>query len=120
MKLTRFLAILVIILGVVAVAVGGVFVGQGFSKNNLIMDRMEVEKVSLALDPDNPEVTVTQLEDGKKYYFVLAGFDKANNESNFSNEICAEVEGASIVDCASSSSLVSDSKNGGGGSSGGG
>jgi hypothetical protein len=71
-------------------------------------------------DPDNPEVTVTQLEDGEKYYFVLTAFDKANNESNISDEICAKVEGTSIVDCASSSSLVSDSKIGGGGSSGGG
>ena len=66
-------------------------------------------------DPDNPEVTVTQLEDGKKYYFVVTAFDKANNESNYSDVICAKVESDSIVGCASKSSLVSDSNNGGGG-----
>lgn len=69
-------------------------------------------------DPDNPEITVTQLEDGVKYYFVLRAFDEANNESNFSDEICIRVEGASIVDCISKSSYVSDSKSDGGGSSG--
>lgn len=62
MNLTRFMAILVILLGVVAVVVGGIFVGQGFSKNKLIIDRMEIEKVSLALDPDNPDV-YTMIDD---------------------------------------------------------
>jgi hypothetical protein len=56
MKLTRSLAILVIFLGLVGVVVGGVFIGQGFAKNQLIVDRMNIEKVSLALDPDNPDV----------------------------------------------------------------
>jgi hypothetical protein len=56
MKLVRYLAILVVVLGVVAIVLGGVFIGEGIAKNNLIVDRMNVEKVSLALDPDNPGV----------------------------------------------------------------
>ena len=54
MKLVRNLAILVLVLGVAAVVIGGVFIGEGVAKNKLIVDRMEVEKVSLALDPNNP------------------------------------------------------------------
>jgi hypothetical protein len=56
MKLVRYLAILVVVLGVVAIVLGGVFIGEGIAKNNLIVDRMNVEKVSLALDPDNPGI----------------------------------------------------------------
>jgi hypothetical protein len=50
------LAILIIVLGVIAIAIGGIFVGEGFAKNKLIVDRMKVEQVSLALDPNNPDV----------------------------------------------------------------
>jgi hypothetical protein len=56
MKTVRILGILIMIAGVAAIAVGGVFIGQGFAKNNLINERMEVEKVTLALDPNNPTV----------------------------------------------------------------
>lgn len=62
MKMVRVLSILVIFLGVVAVVVGGVFIGQGFAKDKLIVDRMKVEKVSLALDPNNPDV-YTEVKD---------------------------------------------------------
>jgi hypothetical protein len=44
------------LLGLVALVVGGVFIWQGNAKNKLIVDRMEVEKVSLAVYPDNPDV----------------------------------------------------------------
>jgi hypothetical protein len=56
MSLIRILAIFIMLLGVVGVVIGGVFVAQGFAKNNLIVERMEIEKVSLALDPDKPNV----------------------------------------------------------------
>jgi hypothetical protein len=56
MKFTQVLAILVMVLGLVSVVIGGVFVGEGFAKNNLIVDRMETEQVTLALDPHNPDV----------------------------------------------------------------
>jgi hypothetical protein len=62
MKMVCGLSILVIVLGVVAIAIGGVFISQGFAKNKLIVDRMEVEKVSLSLDPNNPDV-YTKVED---------------------------------------------------------
>jgi len=56
MKMLRSLGLVVVLLGVVALAIGVVFVVEGFAKNNLIVDRMNVEKVSLAIDPDNPGV----------------------------------------------------------------
>jgi hypothetical protein len=54
---TRKLALVVIALSLVAIAIGGVFIGEGLAKNKLIVDRMNVEKVTLALDPNNPEIT---------------------------------------------------------------
>jgi hypothetical protein len=63
MKLIRKLAIPVVVLGVAAIVIGGVFIGEGIIKNNLIVDRMNVEKVSLALDPNNPDV-YTQINNG--------------------------------------------------------
>lgn len=57
MNFNRGLALLVMVLGLVAIVLGGVFIGQGIAKNNLIVERMKVEKVTLALDPDNPSVT---------------------------------------------------------------
>jgi hypothetical protein len=62
MKVVRGLSFLVIILGIVSIVIGGVFIGQGFAKNKLIVDRMEIEKVSLALDPDHPDV-YTEVKD---------------------------------------------------------
>jgi hypothetical protein len=50
-------------LGVLAIVIGAVFVFQGFSKNNLIVERMQVEKVSLALDPNDP-TKLTQVQTG--------------------------------------------------------
>ena len=53
--MVRKLAIVIILLGVVGAALGGIFIWQGIAKNNLIVDRMKVEKVSLAVDPNNPQ-----------------------------------------------------------------
>jgi hypothetical protein len=55
MNMVRGLAIMVLVLGVVAIVLGGVFIGQGIIKNKLIVDRMKVEKVTLAINPDNPQ-----------------------------------------------------------------
>jgi len=52
--MVRKLAILVIVLGLIAIVLGGVFIAQGVAKNNLVVNRMNVEKVTLALDPNNP------------------------------------------------------------------
>jgi hypothetical protein len=50
----RFLSILISLIGVLAIVIGVVFVFQGISKNNLITNRMNVEKVALSLDPEKP------------------------------------------------------------------
>lgn len=57
MDFNRGLAILVMFLGLVAIVLGGIFIGEGVVKNDLIVDRMRVEKVTLAVDPNNPGVT---------------------------------------------------------------
>jgi len=54
--MVRKLAMLVIALSVAAIVIGGVFIGEGIAKNNLIVNRMNVEKVTLAVDPNNPTV----------------------------------------------------------------
>jgi hypothetical protein len=54
MNFNRGLAMLVIFLGLVGIVLGGVFIGEGIAKNSLIVERMKVEKVTVALDPNNP------------------------------------------------------------------
>ena len=61
-------------------------------------------------DPANPMVTLTELEDDSTYYFAVTAFDEEGHESNYSREVCAQVEGASITRCSSG-----DSRGGGGG-----
>jgi hypothetical protein len=53
-RTNRIIALVISILGLVALVIGVAFVVQGVSKNNLIVDRMNTEKVTLALDPNNP------------------------------------------------------------------
>jgi hypothetical protein len=55
-NIVRILGMLIMVAGIVTIVVGGVFIGQGIAKNNLITERMEIEQVSLALDPENPNV----------------------------------------------------------------
>jgi hypothetical protein len=57
MNFNRALSMLVMFLGLVGLVLGGVFIVEGIAKNDLIVDRMEVEKVTLAVDPNNPGVT---------------------------------------------------------------
>jgi hypothetical protein len=56
MKMVRQLAIIVLVLGTIGIIVGGVFIGEGFAKNSLITRRMATENVSLATDPNNPQI----------------------------------------------------------------
>jgi hypothetical protein len=60
MNFNRLLAILVMGLGLVGLVLGAVFIVEGLLKNDLIADRMAVEKVTLALDPSRPGV-LTQI-----------------------------------------------------------
>jgi hypothetical protein len=59
-KFNRILAILIMFLGLVGLVLGVIFITEGIIKNNLIVDRMKVEKVALALDPNQPDV-LTQI-----------------------------------------------------------
>jgi hypothetical protein len=60
MNFNRILAICIMLAGLVGIVLGGVFIGEGIIKNNLIVERMKIEKVTLAVDPNNPD-TVTQI-----------------------------------------------------------
>jgi hypothetical protein len=74
MNLVKYLGLLVLALGLVAIVIGGVFIGEGIMKNNLIVDRMNVEKVSLNLDPDNPGVftPINNADDAQKAADLIA------------------------------------------------
>jgi len=50
MNLNRSLAIGVLCLGVVAVVIGGVFIGQGVSKNSQLVEAMQEEQVTLGIE----------------------------------------------------------------------
>jgi fibronectin type 3 domain-containing protein len=50
-------------------------------------------------DPDNPDITLTDLDAGKEYYIVVTACDRAGNESNYSREICVKIMDGSIIDC---------------------
>ena len=79
----KYLSVLVLVLGVIGVALSGVFLFQGFSKNNLIVERMKIEKVALALDPNNPD-QVTQINnatDAQKAADIIAGHRRAISPS---------------------------------------
>ena len=53
MKVNRGLAIAVLLLGVVAIVLGGIFIGQGISKNNMLVQVMRTEKITLGVPSEN-------------------------------------------------------------------
>ena len=53
MKLMRGLAIMVLGLGVVAVVLGGVFIGQSVAKGNYLVTAMQEEKITLGIPSEN-------------------------------------------------------------------
>ncbi|MGD9143111.1 MAG: hypothetical protein PVG61_04620 [Dehalococcoidia bacterium] len=53
--MVKSLAVLVIILGVVSIVVGGVFVWQGFAKNDLLVTAMQDEQITLGIDAEDLE-----------------------------------------------------------------
>jgi len=79
MKLIKYLSIVVMILGVAAVVIGGVFITEGIMKNSLIVDRMNIEKVSINLDPANPTVftAINNAEDAQKAADTIAEHRRA-------------------------------------------
>lgn len=73
-------------------------------------------------DPENPKVTLTELEEQVSYYIALTAYDINGNESSFSSSLCVYIDGA-IQECAPASvenNPVVDSSSGGGSSGGGG
>ena len=52
MRLTRSLAILVLFLGLVAVVLGAVFIGQGVTKDAQLKEAMRVEHVNLGIESE--------------------------------------------------------------------
>ena len=74
MKLVKILGLLVLVAGVAAMAIGAVFITEGIMKNNLIVDRMNIEKVTLAVDPDAPGVAtqINNADDAQKAADTIA------------------------------------------------
>ena len=52
MKTIKILSLLVLFFGLVAVVVGGVFVGLGVAKDNQLKEAMRVEKVTLGIESE--------------------------------------------------------------------
>ena len=48
----KTMAIVIVLLGVVAVVFGAVFIGQGISKNNQLVEAMQVEQVTLGIESE--------------------------------------------------------------------
>jgi len=64
MKMTRNLAIVVLLLGIVAIVMGVVFIGQGITKNNLLVTSMQQEQITLGIPSD--KLAEGELIDGAK------------------------------------------------------
>jgi len=64
-RISRYLAIMVLLLGVVGVVIGVVFVAQAVEKNNWMSEAMRIERVTLGIDEAavaNGEVVDTTAE----------------------------------------------------------
>ena len=74
MKMVKYLGLMVLVLGVIAIVIGGVFITEGIMKNNLIVDRMNVEKVTLNIDPNNPTVftSINNADDAQRAADLIA------------------------------------------------
>ena len=73
------------------------------------IDTLPIDEIE---DPSNPRVTITELEVDSKYYFAVTAFDVEGNESDYSNELCVQVDGLSVTECGSPDS---GGRGGGGG-----
>jgi hypothetical protein len=79
MGMVKNMGLIVLILGLAGVVIGGIFFGMGIAKNNLIVDRMNIEKVTLALDPANPGVStqINNAADAQKAADTIATHRRA-------------------------------------------
>ena len=67
-------------------------------------------------DPDNPQITLTDLNKHVNYYFALTAYDINGNESSFSSSLCIYIDDI-IQECAPASEISGAVGGGGGGSS---
>jgi len=74
MKIIKYAGLGVMVLALVSIVIGVVFITEGIMKNNLIVDRMNVEQVSLNLDPNNPTVftQINNAEDAQRAADLIA------------------------------------------------
>ena len=64
--MVRNLAILVLFLGVVAIVLGGVFIGQGLSKEAQLKEAMRVEHVTLGIEGADSGKVIDSLTEAQK------------------------------------------------------
>lgn len=57
-NISRYLAMMVLLLGLVGIVMGAVFIGLGVSKNNVLVEAMHVEQVRLPLHGEEEEPTI--------------------------------------------------------------
>ena len=70
-------------------------------------------------NPLTPMVTVTGLQEEKKYYLAVTAYDTNGNESRYSNDVCVEIVDSDISICNSNTSASSAIGGGSGGGGGG-
>ena len=66
MKLVRNLAILVLLVGLIAVVMGSVFVGLGVARDNQLKEAMRVEHVSLGIEGETQGEVIDSLTEAMK------------------------------------------------------
>jgi hypothetical protein len=66
-------------------------------------------------DPDNPSVTLTEIDDDGIYYIAATAFDDQGDESDFSKQLCIEVSAGFISNCIFAISAADSAAGGGGG-----
>ncbi len=75
----RILSLVITVIGILGIIIGAIFIFQGFSKQNLIQERMKIEKVTLAVNPDNPNqlTLVNNADDAQKAADTIASHRRA-------------------------------------------
>ena len=66
MSINRSLSIGVLLLGVVAVVIGGIFIGQGFTKNEQLKEAMRLEYITLGIESELGNEIIDSLPEAQK------------------------------------------------------
>jgi len=62
----KTMAIVIVLLGVVAVVFGAVFIGLGVAKNNQLVEAMRVEQVTLGIESELEDELIDSLEEAQE------------------------------------------------------